>query len=148
MDPGPMHILQRLGQLSRLDENRIPHPLVREFWFNTAHLCGAKPYKELLKGLREVPKFEEVWLSLASSRELQTQPINGPTVSTGPDIGTFRVYHSRVDLPPTYYLRAHVPADDVAQRRLEEFRCMFPRPYIIFDEHIHWSKADTTPAVD
>jgi hypothetical protein len=142
LDPGPMHVLLRLGQLSRLTEDGNPHPLVREFWFNTANLCGTRPYKDLLARLRGLSSFEEAWLSLAWKREIQTQPVNGPTVAYGPETGTFRVYHSRVDLPPTYYLRACVPADDLAQERLELFREIFPRPYIIFDEKVHWSQPD------
>jgi transcriptional regulator with XRE-family HTH domain len=114
-------------------------PWLRNFWLLTAELCGTPPYIRLLDELRTLGDFEQRWWDLALTQKMADTPVNLPTIYHSPQFGVFRVFMTRVILPPTYFLREYVPIDDTARHFVSELRSK-GRPDIGRNEHCHWSE--------
>jgi hypothetical protein len=117
-------------------EERIDY-WIREFWLATAGLCGSAPYRGLLAELREFPEFETRWRALGLRRSHQ-KPNGGPYYFSSARLGVFRVFPVRVNCPPVYHVREHVPLDRAAQAHLEQERASGP-PIVALSPERHWA---------
>ncbi|HEX5142213.1 MAG TPA: helix-turn-helix transcriptional regulator [Dehalococcoidia bacterium] len=114
-----------------------PLRLMRSFWLSTAGLSGSPTYRALLRGLRTVEGFEEAWWHLAMTSDATSDAINLPMDFTHREHGTYRVFVSRLVLPPVYYLREYVPQDDVARSFVASLR-RSPAEVHAAENH-HWA---------
>jgi hypothetical protein len=114
---------------------------LREFWFQTANLCGSEPYLRVLSRLAANPSFDAQWLNLALQpwRD-ESFVIGGPFFFDFEALGLFRASTSVVTVPPNYYLREFVPISDLARQRWEDARLAGP-PKICLLDRIHWADA-------
>lgn len=114
---------------------------VREFWYETARLCGSRPYIQTVEKLIHVPSFASRWTSLALEYDpSQDEPVGAPNFRVDPTEGIFRATTSSVGLPPTYFMREFVPVDANAWAKLEQRREQ-GKPQVSLAEHAHWSEA-------
>jgi transcriptional regulator with XRE-family HTH domain len=108
---------------------------IREFWLSTAGLCGSEPYRRVLAELREVPQFEERWRRLGLQRS-DPKPNGGPYYFATGRLGVFRIFPVRVNCPPVYHVREHVPLDDAARAHIEsERRSGSPVVHLVPERH-------------
>ncbi len=115
-------------------------PWLRNFWLLTAELCGTEPYKALLEDLRAHGDFEDRWWELALSQRMADVPVNLPTIYHSPNNGVYRVFMTRIILPPTYFVREYVPIDATARAYIDELRAKgLPKPGRA--PNCHWAEA-------
>lgn len=114
-------------------------PWLRNFWLLSAELCGTPPYRRLLEELCTLGDFEQRWWELALTQKMADVPVNLPTIYHSPQFGVFRVFMTRVILPPTYYLREFVPVDDAARSFVAGLRAKGPAK-IGRTKNAHWSQ--------
>lgn len=114
-------------------------PWLRNFWLLTAELCGTPQYRRLLSELCQFGNFEERWWELALTQKMADVPVNLPTIYHSPHFGVFRVFMTRVILPPTYYLREFVPIDDRARDFVAGLRAKGPAK-LGRTANSHWSQ--------
>ncbi|HLF80120.1 MAG TPA: helix-turn-helix transcriptional regulator [Dehalococcoidia bacterium] len=110
---------------------------IREFWLSTAGLCGSEPYRRVLAELRDVPEFEERWRRLGLEIS-NPKPNGGPYYFTTGRLGVFRVFPVRVNCPPVYHVREHVPLDAAALAHLDGERSSGP-PSVNLAPDRHWA---------
>ncbi len=129
------HLLMPTDESSEVRNERIGY-WMREFWLATAGLCGSEPYRRVLAELKDVPEFEERWLQLGLERG--TLKPNGGAYSFASRLGLFRVFPVRVNCPPVYHVREHVPLDAAAQSHLDSERRSGP-PSVSLSPDRHWA---------
>jgi transcriptional regulator with XRE-family HTH domain len=118
--------------------NRSPLHIVRSFWFVTAGLSGLPPFRRLLASLREAEGFEDTWWRLALTREEADEAHNLPVTFSHPEHGVYRVYMTRVTVPPVYFLREYVPVDETAMAFVKGLRAAGANTIEGGDPH-HWA---------
>ena len=118
--------------------NRSPLRMIRSFWFSTAGLNGLPPFRRLLANLREIEGFEDAWWRIAMTREEAEEANNLPTAFAHPEHGEFRVYMTRITVPPVYYLREYVPMDAAATSFVKRMKTSVPNDLEAGEPH-HWA---------
>ena len=117
--------------------NRSPLRMLRSFWFATASLNGLPPFRRLLSTLQDVEGFEEAWWRIAMTRDEAEEANNLPATFSHPEHGEFRVYLTRITVPPVYYLREYVPMDATATTFLERMKASVSND-LDAGEPYHW----------
>jgi hypothetical protein len=113
---------------------------LRAFWFHTARLCGSPAYVQVVETLAQNPRFVERWRSLGLMRDSDSaDPIGAPTFRVEEGKGSFWTSTTSVEVPPTYFLREFVPADQTGWDQLTARRELGP-PVITHSDYDHWSQ--------
>jgi hypothetical protein len=118
--------------------SRSPLRTLRSFWFATAALNGLPPFLRLIAALRDVEGFEGAWWRLAMTRDKADEANNLPATFSHTEHGDFRVYMTRITVPPVYYLREYVPTDARANAFVERVRRSSPNEVETGEPH-HWA---------
>ena len=152
LDPGGEHLVERI--LAEPDPRYATNQnlwstrperaewWLRDFWYETAELCGSPAYVKLMEKLARSEQFAEKWpdLGLLEGAE-RPAPIGRPRFRVDPVRGSFLTTVSAIVLPPTYYVRMFLPSDATAWNRLEERR-QASRPTITMLSCVHWDEPD------
>jgi transcriptional regulator with XRE-family HTH domain len=118
--------------------NRSPLRLLRSFWFATAGLNVLPPFRRLLSTLQDAEGFEEAWWRIATTRDEAEEAHNLPGTFSHPEHGEFRVYMTRITVPPVYYLREYVPVDATATAFVERMKASVSNDLEAAEPH-HWA---------
>jgi len=121
--------------------------MLRNLWIESAGCCGSAAYSRMLEELLEIPNFSERWTRIALQAEDTQLPIGVPELRAAPSIGAYRVFMSRIQFPPTFFLREFIPIDDVARANLNRL-WERGRTLVHFHPVLHWTleDADGAPA--
>ncbi|MPZ48404.1 MAG: helix-turn-helix domain-containing protein [Dehalococcoidia bacterium] len=142
---GPMasdtHLLASIfdtrGEYHGSTEARLRY-WIQTTWAETAGFCGSPGYIRMLQELSDIPGFQERWASIPLEQDSEPSLLGAPEEVVTEDVGTYRVFMSRIYFPPFFYLREYVPTDDLANQALAGLRLKGP-PTVKVDPVLHWS---------